>query len=78
MGYGNTDDAYHITSPDPEAAGIARAISLAVTEGDVSLPRASTSMPTAHRPSSTIRPRRRACVRSARTRRRRASRRLSR
>ena len=35
VGYGNTDDAYHITSPDPEAAGIARAISLAVTEGDV-------------------------------------------
>ena len=34
-GYGNTDDAYHITSPDPEAAGIARAISLAVAEGDV-------------------------------------------
>ncbi|MFQ7392128.1 MAG: hypothetical protein ACLRM9_01570 [Collinsella aerofaciens] len=28
-------DAYHITSPDPEAAGIARAISLAVAEGDV-------------------------------------------
>lgn len=35
MGYGNTDDAYHITSPDPDAAGIARAISLAVAEGDV-------------------------------------------
>ena len=35
VGYGNTDDAYHITSPDPEAAGIARAISLAVAEGDV-------------------------------------------
>ena len=35
VGYGNTDDAYHITSPDPEAAGIARAISLAVVEGDV-------------------------------------------
>ena len=60
VGYGNTDDAYHITSPDPEAAGIARAISLAVAEGDVSLPRASTSTLTAPRPSSTIRPRRRA------------------
>ncbi len=35
VGYGNTDDAYHITSPDPKAAGIARAISLAVAEGDV-------------------------------------------
>ena len=35
VGYGNTDDAHHITSPDPEAAGIARAISLAVAEGGV-------------------------------------------
>ena len=35
VGYGNTDDAYHITSPDPEATGIARAISQAVAEGDV-------------------------------------------
>ena len=35
VGYGNTDDAHHITSPDPEAAGIARAISLAVDEGGV-------------------------------------------
>ena len=35
VGYGNTDDAYHITSPDPKAAGIARAISLAVAEGGV-------------------------------------------
>ena len=33
-GYGNTCDAYHITSPDPNAAGIARAISQAVTEAD--------------------------------------------
>mgnify|MGYP000399947578 CR=1 FL=1 len=66
--------------PDPEAAGIARAISLAVTEATSGLPRASISMPTAHRPSSTIRPRRRALsVRSARTRRApRTSRRLSR
>ena len=36
VGYGNTDDAYHITSPDPEAAGIARAISLAVAEATLS------------------------------------------
>ena len=35
VGYGNTDDAYHITSPDPEAAGITRAIRLAVEEGGV-------------------------------------------
>ncbi len=70
VGYGNTDDAYHITSPDPEAAGIARAISLAVAEATSSLPRASTSMPTAPRPSLMIRPRRRALSeRSARTRR---------
>ena len=35
VGYGNTDDAYHITSPDPEAAGITRAIRQAVEEGGV-------------------------------------------
>ena len=34
-GYGNTADAYHITSPDPEAAGITRAIELAVDEAGV-------------------------------------------
>ncbi|MCH3943834.1 MAG: beta-ketoacyl-ACP synthase II [Atopobiaceae bacterium] len=34
-GYGNTADAYHITSPDPEAAGIARAIEQAVDEAGV-------------------------------------------
>ena len=32
MGYGNTADAYHITSPDPEAGGITRAIREAVAE----------------------------------------------
>lgn len=31
-GYGNTADAYHITSPDPEASGITRAIRQAVEE----------------------------------------------
>lgn len=31
-GYGNTADAYHITSPDPTAAGITRAIRRAVEE----------------------------------------------
>ncbi len=35
VGYGNTADAYHITSPDPEAAGITRAIRQAVEEGGV-------------------------------------------
>ena len=35
VGYGNTDDAHHITSPDPEAGGIARAIRQAVEEGGV-------------------------------------------
>lgn len=35
VGYGNTADAYHVTSPDPEAAGIARAIRLAAEEGGV-------------------------------------------
>ena len=32
MGYGNTCDAYHMTSPDPEASGISRAIGQAATE----------------------------------------------
>ncbi len=31
-GYGNTADAYHITSPDPEATGITNAIKIAVAE----------------------------------------------
>lgn len=35
VGYGNTDDAHHITSPDPDASGIARAVRLAVAEGGV-------------------------------------------
>lgn len=35
VGYGNTADAYHITSPDPDAKGIARAIRQAVEEGGV-------------------------------------------
>lgn len=32
VGYGNTSDAFHITAPDPEAVGSARAIREAVTE----------------------------------------------
>ncbi len=31
-GYGNTNDAYHMTAPDPEAVGPAKAIELAVAE----------------------------------------------
>jgi 3-oxoacyl-[acyl-carrier-protein] synthase II len=34
-GYGNTADAYHITSPDPDASGITRAIRLAVDEASL-------------------------------------------
>lgn len=33
VGYGNTTDAYHITSPDPSSSGITRAIKIAVQEG---------------------------------------------
>ncbi len=35
VGYGNTADAYHITSPDPTADGIARCIRIALEEGEV-------------------------------------------
>ena len=35
VGYGNTADAYHMTSPDPNADGIARAVRIAVEEGGV-------------------------------------------
>lgn len=31
-GYGNTDDAHHITAPDPEAGGITRAIRMAMEQ----------------------------------------------
>lgn len=31
-GYGNTNDAYHMTAPDPEATGPAKAIEIAVAE----------------------------------------------
>lgn len=33
VGYGNTDDAHHVTSPDPNAKGITRAIRQAMEEG---------------------------------------------
>ncbi len=34
-GYGNTCDAHHVTAPDPEGAGLARAIEIAFKEADV-------------------------------------------
>ena len=36
VGYGATDDAHHITGPDPEGAGAARAMENALADGDVS------------------------------------------
>lgn len=35
VGYGNTADAYHVTSPDPEADGAARAIVIAKEEAGI-------------------------------------------
>lgn len=35
-GYGNTCDAHHVTAPDPEGAGLARAIKIAFDEANVS------------------------------------------
>lgn len=35
IGYGATDDAYHITSPDPEGYGPAKAMQLAIEEGGI-------------------------------------------
>lgn len=34
-GYGNTTDAHHITAPDPEGAGLAKAIKIAFAEANV-------------------------------------------
>lgn len=34
-GYGNTCDAHHVTAPDPEGTGLARAIEIAFNEADV-------------------------------------------
>ena len=36
IGYGATGDAYHMTSPDPEGAGAAKAMELACEEGGIS------------------------------------------
>lgn len=35
-GYGNTCDAHHVTAPDPEGAGLARAIKIAFDEAKIS------------------------------------------
>ena len=35
-GYGNTCDAHHVTAPDPEGAGLRRAIEIAFAEAEVS------------------------------------------
>ena len=35
IGFGATSDAYHITSPDPEGTGAARAMSRAIEEADI-------------------------------------------
>ena len=35
-GYGNTCDAHHITAPDPEGDGLAKAIKIALNEANVS------------------------------------------
>jgi 3-oxoacyl-[acyl-carrier-protein] synthase II len=35
IGYGQTSDAYHITKPDPQALGAARAISVAIEEAAI-------------------------------------------
>ena len=37
VGYGNTNDAYHMTAPHPEAKGAAQSIRLAVKEADMPL-----------------------------------------
>lgn len=34
-GYGNTNDAHHMTAPDPDAVGSSRAIQMAVQEADI-------------------------------------------
>ena len=34
VGYGSTSDAFHITQPDPEAKGAARAMEMALEEGE--------------------------------------------
>ncbi len=35
IGYGATSDAYHVTTPDPEAEGAANAMGLAIDEGNI-------------------------------------------
>lgn len=47
-GYGNTADAYHMTSPDPSAEGAAEAIRLALEEAGITPADASTIYVNAH------------------------------
>lgn len=35
VGYGSTDDAYHITGPDPEGAGAAKSMEFAISEAGI-------------------------------------------
>ena len=46
-GYGNTCDAHHVTAPDPNGAGLARAIKIAFEEANVADDAQLTSMLTA-------------------------------
>jgi len=36
VGYGNTNDAYHITGPDPDGAGAAKSMTLSIAEAGIS------------------------------------------
>lgn len=48
VGYGNTADAYHMTSPDPSAEGAAEAIRLAMAEAGLTAAQAETIYVNAH------------------------------
>ena len=53
-GYGNTADAYHMTSPDPSAEGAAEAIRLAIAEAGVTPADASAVYVNAHGTGTTV------------------------
>ena len=44
VGYGNTCDAYHMTSPHPEGQGAIKAIKLALEEAEISPEQVAMSM----------------------------------